>query len=200
MELEELKSNWDKLSKKLEKQELLNVSLIEQMTKTNYQSRLKKVVYPEFFGAIICLIGAVGILYNFNQLDTVVLQVMGILSIVFLILLPIISFQSLKGVYQIDMGAHNYTKMLEQFAKDKIRFQKLQKLAAILSAIFMFVFIPTSFKLFANKDYTIYLTFWLISFPLCLLFVVVLSRWVLKHYNKVLRQAEELLAEVRTNV
>ena len=128
MELEELKLNWDELSKKLEKQELLNIKLIEQMIRTNYQSRLKKVIYPEFFGAIVCLIGAIGILWTFSKLDTLILQVMGILSIVFLILLPVISFQSLKGVYQIDMGQHNYAEMLAQFARDKIRFQKLQKL------------------------------------------------------------------------
>jgi len=196
MELEELKLNWDELSKKLEKQELLNIKLIEQMIRTNYQSRLKKVIYPEFFGAIVCLIGAIGILWTFSKLDTLILQVMGILSIVFLILLPVISFQSLKGVYQIDMGQHNYAEMLAQFARDKIRFQKLQKLAAILSTIFMFVFIPTSFKLLADKDYTTYLTFWLISIPVCSLFVIVLSRWVWKHYNRVLKQAEELLADI----
>ena len=196
MELEELKLNWNELGKTLEKQELLNVRLIEQVTNVNYQSRLKKLIYPELIGAIICVIGAIGIFWNFALLNSDILQVMGVLSVILLILLPVISFQSLKGFRQVDMAEHNYAKMLAQFAKDKIRFQKLQKLAAILSPILMFVFIPTSFKLLTGKDFTIYLTFWAISLPLCLLFVVVLSRWVLKHYNQVLKQAEALLAEL----
>ncbi len=43
MEMEEMKSNWEKLSQRIEKQELLNNQLIEKMTSQKYKSKLKKI-------------------------------------------------------------------------------------------------------------------------------------------------------------
>ncbi|MHA4895905.1 hypothetical protein ACXZ1K_14230 [Pedobacter sp. PWIIR3] len=197
MELEELKANWELLGKKLEKQELLTTKLIQQMTTRNYKNKVNRIVYPEFIGGSICLIGAVVVLVFFARLDTLCLQIMGVLSFLLLLLMPFISYLSLRGIQTIDIGVSSYSKTLENFAVKRIRFQQLQKLAAVVSAIFMFVFLPTCFKLFANKDLTLYTTFWLFALPGCAFVIFIIAKKVLGHYNHALRQAQDLLREVR---
>lgn len=77
MELDELKSSWEILSRNMEKQQHLNSKLIEQMTNQNYKSRLSGIALPEFISSIVCFIIAIALIWKFNTLNNLVLQIFG---------------------------------------------------------------------------------------------------------------------------
>ncbi|MBP6025142.1 hypothetical protein [Ferruginibacter sp.] len=198
MELDELKSSWETLSRKMEKQQQLNAKLIEQMTNQNYKHRLNNIARPEFIGSIICFIFAIALVYNFNTLNTLLLQICGGFSILFLILLPLLSLRSIRGLQTINMTLSTYKNTLKEFAIQKIRFQKIQKLNVFLSFIFIISFAPVSVKLIAGKDISQNITLWLTVLPANVIVLFFVSRWVLKHYNNTLKKAEELLTEIES--
>ena len=198
MELDGLKSSWETLSRKMEKQQQLNAKLIEQMTNQNYKHRLNNIARPEFIGSIICFIFAIALVYNFNTLNTLLLQICGGFSILFLILLPLLSLRSIRGLQTINMTLSTYKNTLKEFAIQKIRFQKIQKLNVFLSFIFIISFAPVSVKLIAGKDISQNITLWLTVLPANVIVLFFVSRWVLKHYNNTLKKGEELLTEIES--
>lgn len=198
MELDELKSSWETLSKKMEKQQQLNSKLIQQMTNQNYKNRLNHIARPEFIASIICFIMAIALIWNFDTLNTLLLQIFGGFSVLFLIVLPVLSFQSIKGLQTINMSLPTYKNTLKEFAIQKIRFQKFQKLNVFLSIIFMVVFAPVSVKVLTGKDISQNSTLWLTILPASVIVLFFVSKWVLRHYNNALRKAEELLTEIES--
>ncbi len=198
MELDELKSSWETLSRKMEKQHQLNAKLIEQMTNHNYNHRLNNIARPEFAGSIICFIMAIALIWNFNALDTTLLRVFGGFCVLFLIVLPVLSIQSIRGLQSIQMRLSTYKDTLREFTIQRIRFQKIQKLNVIFSFIFMIAFAPVSVKLLAGKDISQNITLWLTILPFSLLVLYIVTKWVLSHYNHTLKRAEELLAEIES--
>ena len=198
MELDELKSSWETLSRKMEKQQLLNSKFIEQMTNQNYKSRLDNIARPEFIGSIICFIFAIVLIWNFDTLNTLILQICGGFSVLFLIVLPVLSLQSIRGLQTINMSLLTYKNTLKEFAVKKIRFQKIQKLNVFLSFIFMVALAPVSVKLIAGKDISQNITLWLTMLPGSVIVLFFVSRWVLRHYNNTLKKAEELLMEIES--
>ena len=198
MELDELRSAWETLSMKMEKQQQLNAKLIEQMTNQNYKHRVNNIARPEFIAGIISFIMAIALILNFGKLNTLLLQVFGGFSALFLIVLPVLSFQSIKGLQTINMSLSTYKNTLKEFAIQKIRFQKFQKLNVFLSFIFMVAFAPVSVKLLAGKDIFQNLIPWLTIFPASVIVMFFVSRWVLRHYNNALKKAEELLTDIES--
>jgi hypothetical protein len=197
MELEELKASWDNLSKKMEEQQTLNSKLIEQMTTHNYKSKLTGIFYPEWIGSIICGIAALLLIWNFGRLDNLTLQLMGGLSVLLLIAISLFSFKSTRGLKRINLSLSSYTNTLKEFAIGKKRFQKLQKLNLVLCSLLMVVFIPASVKLLTGKDIMHGTTFGMVILPVYFLFLIFFSRWALSGYNRALRQAETVLAELQ---
>ena len=198
MELDELKSSWETLSKKMEKQQQLNSKLIEQMTNQNYKNRLNNIARPEFIGSIICFIMAIALIWNFSTLNTLLLQICGGFSVLFLIVIPVLSLQSIRGLQTINMSLPTYKNTLKEFAVQKIRFQKFQKLNVSLSFLFILAFAPVSMKLIAGKDISQNITLWLTMLPVCVIVLFFVSKWVLRHYNNTLMKAEELLTEIES--
>ena len=198
MELEELKSSWETLSRKMEKQQQLNSKLIEQMTNQKYKNRLNNIARPEFIGSIICFIMAIALIWNFSTLNTLLLQICGGFSVLFLIVIPVLSLQSIRSLQTINMSLPTYKNTLKEFAVQKIRFQKIQKLNVILSFIFIVAFAPVSVKLIAGKDISQNITLWLTILPVSIIVLFFVSKWVLRHYNNTLTKAEELLTEIES--
>jgi hypothetical protein len=198
MELDDLKNTWEDLNNHAAKQQNLTFKMIDQMTQTKYNSKLKKIAYPEITGVIICLMGASFIGLNFYKLDNTFLQGVAIASILLLLTLSIISLLSLQ---QINMPADinkPYTETLRKFAVQKIQFHKLQKINITLSYLLLVTIIILFSKFFAGKDITDSKYFWIFSFSAGYIFLLFYSRWVLRHYNKTLRQMEELLQELKS--
>ncbi|MCH6235013.1 hypothetical protein [Cognataquiflexum rubidum] len=195
MELEEMKLAWNDMSKRVEKQEILNQQIIEKMTKNQYQNNLKKIALPEYIGTIICYLGAAYLSVNVPKLEEPLIQLFGVISIALLLVLPIISLQSIRAMKKVNLSSHTYLETIQIFGKQKIRFQKLQKLNISLGLFLMVIGVPV---LLAIKGISLDPTplFWMLYFPLGVMFFLGFSYWTLKYYNKALKATEKMLAEV----
>ncbi|MBL0337240.1 MAG: hypothetical protein IPP73_18470 [Chitinophagaceae bacterium] len=127
MELDELKSAWETLSIKLDKQQKLNSKLIEQMTNLKYKNRLNTIARPEFTSGIICFIMAVVLILNFGTFNTLLLQIFGGLSVLFLIVLPVLSFKSIQGFANYQYECTHVQKHPERICETENPFSKTSK-------------------------------------------------------------------------
>lgn len=196
MELDDLKNTWEDINSQVKKEENLTPAMIEQITKTNYYSNLKKITYPEIIGVIVCLGGAAFIALNFSKLDTSFLQGIGILSILVLIALSVISLISLRLLTMQKNVNSTYVAILKEFALQKLRFQKFQRINITLSYLLLVTTIILLSKFIGGKDITGNKYFWTFSFTVGYLFLLFYSKLVMKSYNTTLRQAEDLLKEL----
>ena len=166
------------------------------MTQEKYHSKIKKITLPEIIGSIICVIAAGFIALNFNKLDTIVLQVVGLASIIILLIISVLSVLSLQRVNLKKDLNKPYAETLKIFATQKMAFYKLQKINIILCYLLMVTIIVLLPKLFGNKDITEYKYFWLSTFTTGYIFLFFLSKFVSNFYRKTLQQSEELLREL----
>lgn len=197
MELNDLKNSWQSINKQVKEQQNLYPKIIDEMTRIKYNSRLNKIIYPELMGIIICIAGAAYIGFNFRKLDTVFLQSAGIVSILLLLLLPIISLLSVRYFNMPADVSKPYAETLKEFAVKKIKFHKYQQINITLSYLLLVLTIILISKFFTNKDIVGSKYFWIFSFSLGYIFLSFLSKWVSKKYNSALRQAQELLEELK---
>ena len=194
MELDDLKKHWEEVNKDADLQQKLSAKMIDDMTRTKYNSSLKKIIYPEIIGIIICIAGAAFIGLNFNKLDTTFFRSTGVISILLLLALSVISLKSLQ---QFNIGNVNkpYVEALKHFAIQKIRFHKFQKINITLSYLLLVTTIMLLPKIFSGKDIANG-NYFGIAFSLGFVFLLAYSKWVSKYYSKTLKKTEELLKEL----
>ena len=195
MELNDLKTTWQNESN-TSNQNNLTTLIIDKMTKEKYQSKIKKITFPEIIGSIICVTAAGFIVLNFNKLDTTVLQAVGIASIIILLIISTLGVLSLQQLNIKKDLNKPFAETLKIFAKQKLAFYKLQKINIILCYLLMVIIIVLLPKLFGNKDITEYEYFWLYAFSTGYIFLFLLSKFVSKFYKKTLQQTEELLKDL----
>jgi hypothetical protein len=195
MELEELKNAWQQMSKRVEHQEFLTNQLLEKMTREKYNSKINKIGYSEYFGAIICYIGAAYLIINFIKIDNSLMQIFAIIVIALLFILPIISLKSLRAIKNVNITSKTYMQAIEDFEKRKTRFQRLQKLNVSLALFLMLVAIPVLLAI-QGKDIDQIPNFWLLIFPISNAFLLVFAVWVLKSYNKILNETGKMLSDI----
>ena len=198
MDLEEIKNQWDKMSKDIKKQKILTDKLIIDMTQEKYNNKLKLISIPETIGTVICFAGAIYIFINFGKLDTWYMQLSGLFTALFCIILPILSLRSIFGMQKLDMSNNNYKQSIEKFAKSKKQFVLIQKVSFYLSFILVLVCLPVAGKLMNNKDLFLESKVWLWYIPFGFVFLYVISRWVFKKYKSATTSAENLLKELET--
>jgi len=192
MELEEMKSAWEQLNKRIEKQEILTHQMIEKSTQRQYHSKLKKIGTSEYIGTLICYIGAAYLIVNFTKIEQILMQIFGIISIALLLILPIISLQSIRAMKKVNIVSKTYLETINTFAKQKIKFQKLQKLNVALGMFLMLIAIPV-LSAIQGKDVSQIPHFWSVIFPFFVLFFLGFAYWVLRAYNRALNEAEKML-------
>ena len=195
MELDDLKSTWQNESNDAT-QNYLTTSIIDKMTKEKYHSKIKKISFPEIIGSIVCIIAAGIMVLNFKKLDTVVLQAVGVASIIILLVISGLSVLSLQRLNMKKDLTKPYAETLKTFITQKLAFYKLQKINIFLCYLLMVTIIILLPKLFGNKDITEYKYFWLSTFTTGYIILFFLSKFVSKYYEKTLQQSEELLAEL----
>jgi len=196
MELDELKKAWDNQSDETEHQNL-TLKIIDQMAQTKYNSKIKSVAYSEISGSVICLMAIVFIGFHFHKLNTIVLQGVGIVSILILPTLSIISFLSLQQLKMTSDFNKPYAETLKIFANKKLAFFKLQKINITLSYLLLVAVIILVSKFFSGRDVTGNKYFWLFSFTIGYIFLLFYSRFVTRFYQNTLRKSEELLQELQ---
>ena len=199
MELEDLRNEWQEISKEIEKQKILTDKLILDMTQKKYNSKLRSISIPETIGTVICFAAAVYIFMNFSELDNWYMQLSGVFTALFCVVLPILSLKSIFGMQKINIPTNNYKQALEKFAKNKKRFVLVQKTSFYLSFILIIVSLPVAAKLMNGKDLFLESKVWLWYVPFGFLFLYLFSKWVFKHYKKTTESAEELLKDLKTS-
>lgn len=195
MELNDLKNDWESATSHSNTQNRLTSKTISQMTKNKYQVKINKIKYPELTGGIVCLLGLVFIGFNFSKLDTVFLESIGVLTILLLMILPILSFLSLKQFNSTSNFDKPYIEIIKQFANQKLQFLKYQKAMGFLNYLLLVTIIILLPKFFYGKDISFSKTFWMFAFSFGYIFLVFFSKWVNKFYRNSLLQAEALLNE-----
>ena len=197
MELDDLKNDWEAVARQAARQNILTSKIINQMTQKKYYSKISKIKYPELIGGIVCLVGLSFIGINFNKLDTVFLQSIGVITILLLMILPTISFLSLTQLNLTDDLDKPYVEIIKQFANQKIRFQRYQQANVFLCYLLLVAIIILLPKFFYGKDIAYSKYFWIFAFSFGYIFLLFFSKWVKKSYYKTLNQAEELLKEIK---
>ena len=196
MELDELRSEWQEMSNEIKKQKILTDKLIIDMTQERFNNRLKSISIPETIGTVVCFGVAILILLNFSKLNTWYLQLSGIFSILFYIVLPILSLRAIYGMKRINISQGNYRETLEQFAKNKMQFIQVQKWSYYLSFILVIVCLPVASKLMNGTDIFLESAVWLWYIPFGFVFLYFFSKWVFKKYKGASNSAERLLKDI----
>ncbi|MDC6388510.1 hypothetical protein PP182_07440 [Maribacter sp. PR1] len=198
MELEELRATWSEMSQELEKQKKLTNEIILKMTQDRYRKKFSKLRNLETVGAMICYLWVVFFLFNFGKLDTWYLQICGVLTIGFLIILPTLVLKSLKKIQNLDILNGSYKKNLVIYIKEKNRLLKLQQMGIYLSYLLLFILVPVSTKIISNKN--IFLTSFkplqVIALVVALIFMFFFTRWGYKSYKKITNSAEDILRDL----
>lgn len=198
MELEELQSAWTQLSDELNHQKKLTNKIILDMTKQKYQNKFTTITKYETLGAVVCFAIALFVLFNFNKLDTWYLQVCGILTLLFLIVLPAMVLTTLKGIKNIDILNGSYKDNLKRYLKTKNRLLKLQQIGIATGFIGLFFIVPVTSKIISNKNVflTSLKTEQYVLFAITLITMVFFCKWAYNGYLKVTQSAQEILQDL----
>ncbi|RYZ19126.1 MAG: hypothetical protein EOO10_24785 [Chitinophagaceae bacterium] len=197
MELDDLKKAWEQSTENNLQQHTTD-KIIDSISNVRYKSQIKKIVYPEIAGSLICLMAVVFIGWHFYKLDNLFLQGVGIACIVLLIALSALSLLSLRHL----TGGNNFSRphadTLKDFTRQKLAFYKLQKINVTLCYLLLVTVIILMWKFFAGKDLTGNKSFWIFSFTLGYVFLLLFSQFVTKYYKNTLSKSEELLRELES--
>jgi hypothetical protein len=195
MELEQMKTRWAEMSLQLEKQKRLTDTLVVKMMRNEYSNKINKILIPEIIGDLVCVAGLVYLLANFEKLDTWYLIGCGIVSAVILLVLPLLSLDSIRKLKSVNIAVNNCKQTLEQYSRGKIRFIFAQKMSFYLGALLLVAFLPTMGRLMGKKDPFMATRLWML-YALIFPFFLFFSRWVFRSYMKATRAAETILKDL----
>ena len=195
MEPEELKNLWSEMSTEREKQKLLTDQLIHTMTKTNYQSKLKKIWIPEIIGTAVSLTAVLFILMEFQKFNSWYLEASAIISVLILVILPFLSIKSVQRLRNVNISRISFRDSLSAWAQRKKEFIIVQKLGFVLGALLLVVILPVMGKLVGGKDLFSNSSLW-IWYSIGFIFFSLYARYVFRHYLKSVSEAELILKEL----
>jgi len=196
MEIEEMKLQWETMSREVDQQKSLTNKLIMEMTELNYKNKLRNIAIPETIGSIICLAMAGYLLMNFAQLDTWYLIACGIFTVAYLLLLPYFVLNSIGRMKDVNIKADSHKQLLHDFAKRKNQFYKIQKIGFYLNFVLLITALPLAGKVMAGKDLFLDSNIWFWYIPLMASIVIIFSIWGFKYYKKTTKKAELILKEL----
>jgi hypothetical protein len=196
MELQELQTLWSEMSQELEQQKKLTNELIMKMTQERYSNKFQKISMYETIGAVICFISALFILLKFTVLDTWYLQLCGAFTVLFLILLPILTLGSLNRIKRINLAENSFKDTIVQFTKAKKQLLLLQRIGIYLSFLLMFTILPVASKIGKGKDLFLETNIWYVYLPVMAIFLFFFARWGYGCYKNITSSAENILGEL----
>jgi amino acid transporter len=196
MELKELETLWSEMSKDLETQKKLTNQLIMNMTQERYSNKFQKISTYETIGGVICILAAIFILAKFSMLDIWYLQLCGLFTVIFLILLPVLTLKSLRRIQKLNVADKNLKETLLSFSKAKKKLLFLQRFGLYLSVILMFTILPVASKIMRGKDLFLDTNLWYIYLPIMIVFLFFFGRWGYGCYKSITNSAENILKEM----
>lgn len=198
MEQEELQAAWSQMSTELEHQKKLTNKIIMDMTQEKYRNRFRTLTNYESIGAIICYGACILLLMNFEKLDTWYLFTCGIISLLFMTILPTLVLKYLFNIRKLDIVNGSFRNNLINFIKAKNNLLRLQQIAIGIGFLMLFIFVPVSSKILSNTD--IFQSEFKITHAIglfvALIFMVIFCRWGYRGYIKVTTSAESLLKDL----
>jgi hypothetical protein len=192
MELDELQSNWANLTSAMASQQNINKKVTMELADLKFKNKWNAIAWPEFAGGLICALSALLIAKNFSDLSNFQLRVFGLASIIFLLIIPLLSYVSLQLLKQQKPGELAYLQSLKAFSGKQLTFVKMQGIISRLSIFLLIVFIPAFTKISTKTDISSRLTYWLLILPLCAVFFFIASKKVKKHYAGTATKMEAL--------
>jgi len=196
MELKELETLWSEMSQELESQKKLTNELIMNMTQEKYSNKFQKISTYETIGGVICIIAAIFVLSKFSLLDTWYLQLCGLFTVIFLILLPVLTLNSLRRIQKLNIADKNIKETLVSFSKAKKQLLFLQRLGIYLSFILMFTVLPVASKIMNSKDIFVDSNILYVYLPIMAIFIFFFARWGYGCYKSITNSAENILKEL----
>jgi hypothetical protein len=196
MELDDFKNTWDEIGNELKQKQKINLNMFDKMSQQKMHVNLRKIILPEILGSVICFASAVYIAFNFGRLDTLTYQLIGATTMVLLILLSLLSVMSMRHLYKAGDVGKTYAETVKEFAVQKIKFCKLQKLNLTLSYLLLVMIILLMTRLFGRNTITDSKYFFVFAFTFGYCFLLFFSKWIYKSYNKTIRKTEDLLKEL----
>ena len=195
MTLDDLKNTWDQIGDQVIEKHNFNPKIFNKMSKRKFNLNLQKIAIPELIASVLCIGAAVYIGFQFDLLDTALFITVGVVSIALLTVLPAISLFSIQQLFKTTDIGKSYAETLKEFAVQKMKFCKLQKLNITLSYVLLAVvmILVTKFGKKTNDE-----SAYIMIFGFCFGYVILLffSKWVFKKYNKIIQQTENLLKEL----
>lgn len=196
MELENLKNSWESLELEAMESNYLQSDAILNSIAKKYRQGLNGVIVFEVILMLGSFYFAVLLLFAFDKLDTIYLAVLGMVTIVLLIGLPVLRFLLLKSLYRLRHPDQAITQVIRKFTQQKIRFQKLKQVQAIFGFLLIIALSILCIKIYNEYDVMQSNSFWLIVGLLSIGFSWAFNKWVLQGYNQSIKQAEALLSEL----
>ena len=197
MDFEKLKATWQQL----EVQSKEEVSFVRQKIRLaigrKYRVKLNRILFPKVIFTFACFYFVFLFVLFFDSFDTLLLKTTSLFAILFLLTLPMLSFYYLFKMYRLDQPGSLPTEMIKNFTKQKIRFQKLQKINLGLGFVLIIAIIVLSTKIYNEYDVTESQYFWMITCGGSFLFVMIFYKWINKKYNRSIAEAEYLLKELQ---
>ncbi|MGB5500620.1 MAG: hypothetical protein WBM77_16935 [Maribacter sp.] len=198
MEIEELQATWTQMSEELEKQKKLTKEIILKMTHQDYKNRLNKIAIPEKISAVFTYVVAAILLFRFYELDTLPLQICGVITLCILIVLPYFSLKYLNAMRNLDVSVLNYKESIVAYEKSKQRYQRFMKFTVYAGFFLMLIIIPVTSKIFNGDDIFSesqgYFWFWFL--PLGMVFYYLFTRKIIACYNSNIKKAGILLEDL----
>lgn len=196
MELDDLKNTWNEMDNQVEGKQNLTLKTVDKMSKRKFHSKLYRIILPEILGSLVCIVSAFYIGFNFDKLNGLFYQVIGVLGISIFVIVTVISLLSLQHLNKLGDVGKPYVDTLKDFATQKIKFQKLQKLNLQISYLQLVIVVLLLPKLFLKNGMIESVYFYTFSFSCGFIFLLFFSKWAMKNYNKTIRQTEDLLEEL----
>jgi len=205
MELEEMKTLWEEMSQKVEKQQVLTDTLIMEMTQRQYRSRFNKISLYEGTGTVICYLMALALIIQVGKFDTWYLTLMAVFTAGYLFVMPFLVMRSIFKIQKLDIAKDHYKDTLVQFTKAKRRLLFNQRLAIPFNFLLVFMIVPVFDKLFNGDDMIAEMiagtgeetSLWFIlTIIVTVVFMILVSRWGYRHYKRITSSAENLLKEL----
>jgi len=196
MELDELKNAWNERDPQSKPTQPLTTKFFDTLQKKKFYVKLNKIILPEILGSLVCLGGAFFIGFNFAKLARAAYQVIGVTGIVILVALPIVSWLSIQDLYKTVDADQTYQEAVRDFAFHKKKFSRLQRTNLLLCYLLLLAIVLLLPAFLEKKGVTGNNNFLVMAFSLGFCFLLIFSKWVIKRYQKTIRQAEDLLKEL----
>jgi len=198
MELEEMKNIWDDRNQKIDKQKILTDKSIINITKKQYDNKIRSISITETIFAFFSFIFSAFVLINYAKLNTWYLATSGIIVVLFLIIVPILSMKWIRALRYLDITRNTFKQSLFEYVKGKQKFINFIKTSSYLTIPFIMAFVLTAEKIFndnnliAENDFGVY---WYVL-PLGIIIQILINKWILIKYKKTINEAENILKEL----